>query len=105
MKKLLVLLFLIPGLGRADAGSAFATGFANALNRSLGGNPNDSRPEPVQQVEVTHYSNPLPSVSDPHWDATSFDNRRGGYYFFNEGECQRFLRRSNGTYTICNQVY
>lgn len=89
--------------GANDGAKAFATGFANALNRSMGGNPNDSRPEPTPQVEATVYQQPVVSY---HYDAViNVSNTRGGYYFFNYGECNRFLNgNGRGVYDECIRV-
>lgn len=105
MKKLLVLaLLILPTVVRADddAAKAFATGFANALNVQMGGRPYYA-PQQVQVQEV--YQAPAPVVHEAHWDAISVGNQRGNYYFFNEGECQRFLRRAAGSYATCREVY
>ena len=102
MKTLIILLTLSGVASANDGANAFATGFANAMNVQMGGRPY-TPPAQVQQVEV--YQAPAAPVYDPHWDAVSFDNRLGGYYFFNERGCEKFLKRSNGQFTTCRMVY
>ncbi len=102
MKKLIIgLLLLTPTAGFCDNGGAeaFATGFANALNRRLGGNPNDSRPAPqAQQVEV--YQEPHQLQTEIH--AIGNDGSEGPV-FRNFNGCQHFISRNSG-YSQCLSV-
>lgn len=93
MKTLMVIgLLLVSGYGFADdAGTSFATGFANALNRQLGGNPNDSRPAPVQQVEV--YQAP---VVQRHDIRAIREDGTLGPLFYDYSSCRRFVRNTFG---------
>lgn len=102
MKKLLILgLLLAAQTGYADdAATAFMTGFANALNVRMGGQPYQA------PAQVTVNTNVYESKRyDPHWDAVRFDNQQGNFYFFSQSECEQFLKRSAGEYTVCTHVY
>lgn len=99
MKKLLVLLMFVTSLSQADAGSAFVTGFANALNRSMGGNPADSQP----QAQTVNVAATLYQPSQHHYDAIMNETgTRGQFYFFSYQECNRFLAgNGRGVYNEC----
>ncbi len=96
---LAVLLLLTPaGFCGNNGAEAFATGFANALNRSMGGNPNDSRPAPqAQQVEVytpRQLQMEIRAIGDDGSEGPVFRNFNG---------CQHFIDRNSG-YRQCLSV-
>lgn len=103
MKYIIVTAVLLglAGTAQADGAEAFATGFANALNRSMGGNPQDSRPQQYSSPQV--YEQPAVTY---HYDAViNASNTRGGYYFFNYQSCNRFLNgNGRGVYDECVRV-
>ncbi len=92
------LITAFPAMGYCDGGAeAFVTGFANALNRSMGGNPNDSRPTSAPQVEVTTYQAPryeIRAIGDDGSEGPVFRNFNG---------CQHFIDHNRG-YSQCLSV-
>lgn len=98
MKILGLLIVMTSPVMADDAAKAFATGFANALNRSMGGR--EYQAPSYNQPQVNVYVEP---VVTPHYDAVSTGGTMGGYFFFNNGECQRFLKRNVG-YDDCVRV-
>lgn len=99
MKRLLVLMVLVAGTANADnAANAFATGFANALNRSMGGNPNDSRPQPTPQVEI--YQAPVRIETGIH---AIRDDGSTGPLFGTYSGCRRFVSNTYG-FASCESI-
>lgn len=101
--KLLTILLVLGMTGSVyanDAGTAFVTGFANALTVKMGGVPY-SQPSNTESVVVYQ---PNYYHTSRHYDVTN-NGFKGGMYFPDMESCLTYLRNTNSGYTDCIIVY
>lgn len=97
--KLTLLLLFVPSLLMANNNAnSFGQGFADAVNVRLGGRPYQPPTQTVENVYVE------PVTVTYHYDAINDVGTRGNYYFFNAGECSRFVGRNPGAYNECIKI-
>lgn len=94
--KNLILLLLLPSLATANQGTnAFITGFANAVNRAMGGEPEkDVMPQQQQNVYVEEKARFTP---------VNQDGTFSGYSFSNRVDCDYFVTNNNSKYMYCQK--
>jgi hypothetical protein len=93
----LILLFASPCF--AGNAESFATGFANALNRSMGGREYQSPSYNQEQVNVQ-----VDTYVTPHYDAITQSGDLSGLYFATYGACRRYIANAPGWYGDCEYV-
>lgn len=97
--KTLLILMIMAGVAQADGGQTFVTGFANALNRSQGGIPSDSQPQPLN---VTAEVVQVPYHAQLGIAAIRTDGSQGAI-FPNYTACKHFVATTFG-FTECAVV-